>query len=583
MNFIEHFFSEAFIYALGWTVLHSLWQAMVAALLLGLLSFLLQRQPAAVRYLAGKLALFFVLVLSLITFAELYAEASGRLAGGTETGEGLIITVSGISELPYWHQFLNYFNAHLPLIVLIWLLGAAVFSLRLLGGLVYLQHLKHRGVYSAPAPWNGRMRNLAVQMGLNRQVQLLESTIAQAPMVIGHFKPVILLPVGAINALTPAQAEAILAHELAHIARRDYLLNLLQSFIETLYYFNPSVWWISSFIRTEREHCCDDMAVSVSGDPLVYARSLLRLQELYRPAPQPALSLLNNRRQLLHRVRRLLRQPVPPSFPAERMAAALTLLLLVVLLPLSAAHETETVADGEIEVMLNEAEIIFPLDIMETALPRLATMAPDTLPREETTLEVVKGNGERMKVRIRDRKIQELEIDGREIPAGEYEQYRALVEKYLETVEPPEPPSPPSPPAPPSFRMPAPPAPPAPPAVGVPEPPAPPEPPVLKEIDGRRIRRIETRREDGKINIIIETEEGKQFNIENDLDGVFDFDRDLNLDCDLPLLEFRIAGEEYRTAWKAYEQELRRELKGLQFHMNGLVDSLEWKGPFNEE
>ncbi len=577
MNFVEHFFSDPVIYALGWTVLHSLWQAMLVALLLGLLSLLLQRQPSAIRYLAGKLALIFVLVLSGITFAGLYAEASGPYAGAVESGSGQVLAAGATSASPYWHQFLSYFNAHLPLIVMIWLVGAAFFSLRLLGGLVYLQQLKQRGIHPAPAQWHRRIRDIADRFDLQQPVQLLESTLAQAPMVIGHFKPVILLPVGAINALSPAQVEAILAHELAHIARRDYSHNLLQSFVETLYYFNPAVWWISGFIRTEREHCCDDMAVSVSGDPLMYARALLSLQEHCRPAPQLAMSFSGNRRQLLQRVHRLLRQPSRGSFPAERMVAALTLLLLVVLLPLSSAYEPVTIPEGQIEVLLCEAEMAFPAEIHEIAPPSPAAVRLDTLPREETTLEVVKGNGERMKVRIRDRKIQELKIDGRDIPAEEYQEYETLVESYLETAETPLPPAPPSPPSPPSVRM------PSPPSVNLPDipvPPAPPSPPsapsvrmpsppVLKELDGQRIRRIETRRDNGKIKIIIETEEGKQFNIEKDMGVIFDFDPDL--DFDLPM-ELHVAEDTYKGAWKKYEL----ELKGLQLELNGMLDSL-WR------
>ena len=119
----------------------------------------------------------------------------------------------------------------------------------------------------------------------------LESTLVEVPMVIGWLRPVILLPVAATTGLSSEQLEAILAHELAHVARRDYLVNLLQSVVETLLFYHPAVWWVSNQIRVEREHCCDDIAVAVSGNVLVYARALTELEELRGRSPAPSLAL----------------------------------------------------------------------------------------------------------------------------------------------------------------------------------------------------------------------------------------------------------------------------------------------------
>lgn len=510
MNVFNHIISEELVHALGWTVLHSLWQAMAVAVLLAFLNLLLQRQPPRLRYLIGNIGLLFVLLMSVVTFLDLYRPATETVQMGIEAvsiqgaaSQAEVTAMAPTMLERYLQQFTFYFNQHLPLIVLMWLLGASVFALRLLGGLAYLQHLKFNGAAPVSEYWQRRAGRLAGRLGVRRPVQLLESTLAATPMVIGHLKPVILMPVGALNALTPQQVEAILAHELAHIARHDYLLNMLQSMVEVLFYFNPAVWWISSYIRTERENCCDDIAVSVCGDPLGYARALVSLQELCQPAPQLALTLGRKRQYLLNRVRRLLNQPQKRSFLAERITATLILFLIVIIVPIASAspeRDKSTVDRDE------TASTFLPL----APLPRIHL---DTLPLEETTLEVVKGNGERLKATIKDRKIQQLEIDGEEIPESRFSEYQEEIEEYLVVSEPPAPPVPPAPPAPPAPSMVAPPAPPVPPA-----PPA----PHLKDKDIRSIEIIEG--EDGRRRIIIKGDGNAQIEMDPMEGFAFDFD-----------------------------------------------------------
>jgi beta-lactamase regulating signal transducer with metallopeptidase domain len=113
-----------------------------------------------------------------------------------------------------------------------------------------------------------------------KPVTLLESALVKVPTVIGWLKPVILIPPSALIGLTPQQFELILTHELAHIRRHDYLVNLLQTIIETLLFYHPAVWWVSLQIRCERENACDDLAVSLSSDPVIYARTLVEMERL---------------------------------------------------------------------------------------------------------------------------------------------------------------------------------------------------------------------------------------------------------------------------------------------------------------
>jgi hypothetical protein len=157
-------------------------------------------------------------------------------------------------------------------------------------------------------------------------VRLLISSLAHAPMAVGDLRPVILVPIGVLTGLPFDQVEALLAHELAHIWRHDYLANLLQSAIEALLFYHPAVWWLSKQIRIEREHCCDDIAVSVAGDPIGYARALAGLESL-RPA-HAQVALAANGGDLLTRIRRLVDPPVR-SQARPGLSAAIALGILI--------------------------------------------------------------------------------------------------------------------------------------------------------------------------------------------------------------------------------------------------------------
>ena len=194
-------------------------------------------------------------------------------------------------------------------VVMVWLAGAAVFWVRLAGGWVVAARMRSMLVRRAPPEWQETLRKLGARIGLSRPVRLLVSALVQVPTVVGWLRPVVLVPVGALGGLPAEHLEALLLHELAHIRRHDYLVNMLQSVAEALLFYHPAVWWVSGHIRAERELCCDDVAVSVTGDALTYARALAHL-ESYRPAHLSA-ALAANGGSLADRIARLLGQSRP--------------------------------------------------------------------------------------------------------------------------------------------------------------------------------------------------------------------------------------------------------------------------------
>jgi beta-lactamase regulating signal transducer with metallopeptidase domain len=177
-------------------------------------------------------------------------------------------------------KLLAAMQSWLPWIVGLWTCGVGLLALRLAVGWGIVRRLRRQGEAPRDLGWNARLERLRVRLGVSAPVRLLCSASASVPMVIGWLRPVVLVPASLLAGLTPHQLEAVLAHELAHIRRHDYLVNLLQNIVETLFFYHPAVWWVSRQIRTEREHCCDDLAAAICGSTLDYARALTALAEL---------------------------------------------------------------------------------------------------------------------------------------------------------------------------------------------------------------------------------------------------------------------------------------------------------------
>jgi beta-lactamase regulating signal transducer with metallopeptidase domain len=214
----------------------------------------------------------------------------------------------------------------IPGVLLAWLAGVALLTLRLAGGWLWVQRATSRAASPAAEPWQAMAADLARRLRICRPIRLLESAVVEVPTVIGWLKPVVLIPASALAGMAPHQIEAVLAHELAHVRRHDYLVNLLQAVVETLLFYHPAVWWISRRIRQEREHCCDDLAVSLCGDRVAYAAALADLEERRGGAGQLALAATDG--SLLHRVRRLLGAPTHAGRAPGWLAGAIAVLLL---------------------------------------------------------------------------------------------------------------------------------------------------------------------------------------------------------------------------------------------------------------
>jgi beta-lactamase regulating signal transducer with metallopeptidase domain len=339
--------------SLAWALVHLLWQGALVAVVLAVALRVLGRRAATARYALACGALLILLALPVATGWRHYSAASARgedvsfmasraempspreqtamnlptarHSSETVATATLSTRVSALeSRLERW---LALIGKHLSWLVLAWGVGVAVSSLRLLAGWLRLRR-QVSAALAAPLEWQERLNGLARKLGLKRAVRLLESAALEVPSAVGWLRPIVLLPTSALTGLSTRQLEMILAHELAHILRYDFAVNLAQTLVETLLFYHPAVWWISHVIRVEREHCCDDIAASTSGNPLSYARALTALEEL-RVLPSlvssPALSALGG--SLPERVRRLVASPA--SRCSSRWVAGASVLTLM--------------------------------------------------------------------------------------------------------------------------------------------------------------------------------------------------------------------------------------------------------------
>jgi len=322
------FLSDHIIKALCNTLMHSLWQGIVLALLTGAIIIFTKKAKAAYRYnlLVGTMALFAIGVTGTFIWQLQKSEGNSPAYPGYSAGANVaaaltsnayvsrtaplsvktarpIIQQTGTGNIT--ESVTNYFNAHYNFIVLIWFLIICAKSVQMAVGLHSVFHLKRTNVFKVSKDWENRLLQLADQLHINQTISLLESGIAKVPMVIGHLKPVILIPIGLINSLTADEVHAILIHELAHIRRRDYLVNLLQSFMEIIFFFNPAVLWISQLIKTERENCCDDLAIYQSNNKENYIRALVSCEEYQATGPAYAMAFPGSKNTLLDRVKRM--------------------------------------------------------------------------------------------------------------------------------------------------------------------------------------------------------------------------------------------------------------------------------------
>ncbi|WP_331995276.1 M56 family metallopeptidase [Chitinophaga sp.] len=322
-----HPYTTDLVTALGWAILHSIWQAL---LIFGCLRIVLKLWPAATA--STKYNLSFISLAGIFGWfvVTLFQQLDAVTPFHTIASPAAAAASPVLLNMPAVYQRQQELNGAFPnlefcfpILVALYMAGVGVMCIKLFADLAQLQQIRKQQGMPADTAWEQYLRKLSKQLQIPRKVKLLVSQHIQVPVMMGFLKPVILVPIAMFNNLSAEQLEAILLHELAHVKRNDYILNIFQSIVETTLFFNPFVWWISKYIRLEREHCCDDMVIAHTVQPLHYAKALVALEE-YRFTTNPmAMAAADNKQHLFYRIKRIMEMKTSHLNYSQKLMAVL--------------------------------------------------------------------------------------------------------------------------------------------------------------------------------------------------------------------------------------------------------------------
>ncbi len=320
---------SAFLKALGWAIANSLWQAALLWIVYIIINGSFKNLSAKIKTNLSTALLFSVFVWFVVTFFTKYISFQAEVSSPAVFTE--VSTLYKNAADSFYNLVKVKATFILPYLSVGYLCLLVLLSLRLINSYRFIYFIKNSGLQKPAAEWKLFTENAARQIGIARNIKLWISTYVDVPATIGFFKPVILIPVATINNLSPDQLEAIILHELAHIHRNDYVINLIISVIETVLFFNPFMLLLSKIIKKERENYCDDFVIQYQYDPHTYASALLSLEKYRNVTMRLAVSSTSGKKQLLHRVKRIMEVKKQSNFNYGQKLLAMIFVTFVLL------------------------------------------------------------------------------------------------------------------------------------------------------------------------------------------------------------------------------------------------------------
>ncbi|MBX2872446.1 MAG: carboxypeptidase-like regulatory domain-containing protein [Saprospiraceae bacterium] len=395
--------------ALGWMLIHSFWQISLVALVLALVLRIIPRKQVNARYALLLIGLVSVVVWSGITFQSNWAYYAYQPT--IEQGTAVVQDVSSIEATTFepaatawqqgFQQSITWLDSQLNRVTFIWGIGVVLSCLYFIMGLSYLHYLQTHRVKMPELEWAERFTRLCIQMGIRRKVRFLLSEVVKDPITFRLLRPVILLPTSLMTGLEPKQIELLLLHELAHIRRYDFTVNILQTLVEIVFFYHPALWWISRNIRTTREHCCDDAVLAVQNQPILYAQALTRIPTSNLSLKKRlAMSAHNNKGILSQRIFRLFGryESQPPIYRSILMAFLLLFLslgsqaFLVAEEPVPESQEVSLVGEDPSLELQPEELVLEPLTQLDnTVVAEETAQASSERPTAEAPASIVEG------------------------------------------------------------------------------------------------------------------------------------------------------------------------------------------------
>ncbi len=414
---ISSFLNEQMVYAISQTVVHSLWQGLLVGLILFVALKFVHNSNSELRYKLSLSALIGLFVMSLYTFVNfLHPEGSSPIVFLSNLSDSnLVFNTEGYNSISN-SCLLNYEKY----IANFWLLGLMILSIRLIFGLIHLKNVSSTHNLIANSFLTNRLHHVSAKLNCPMKIVAFESSKVSSPLTFGFFKSIVLLPIGLINQLTIEEVDAILYHEVAHIIRKDFLMNLILTSIETLYYYHPVVWWISHVAKIEREHSCDQAALRNGVSKLDYAKLLVKLQDLnLRGTTSLAMHFSDNSNDFKNRINKILNMNNRQTKIKSKLFTVLAICGIFAFFSFKSLDEREIIELPTLERISSFVNLPESIEI-----PKLEATVTDTLPQTENAEVNISIRKDDMKVEIIDGDIEFLEIDGKEIPKEEYDKYK---------------------------------------------------------------------------------------------------------------------------------------------------------------
>ena len=315
------------------TILHSLWQIPVIALAIKLLAAKKNSKSTKASYNSNFSAILISLIASSFTLIYYLLKNISSLGDETLisdlTVEGLIgaENLKAIEPLTSF-SITEWMSQYHSTVVIIWAIGVCVLLSRIISGWWGINMIKKNLSYKIPKQITSSFERLKYELGINTNVTLALSDVISVPMIIGHLKPIVLIPVATLNHLSNEELESILIHELTHILQDDYLKNIIVMIAESLFFYHPVIWMLSSEIKEEREHICDEAVMNIYPNRVQYAKTLVKLEEVFHGnESRLSLALFTNKFKLMKRVKRILNMHNSSS-PARVRIAAIAVLMV---------------------------------------------------------------------------------------------------------------------------------------------------------------------------------------------------------------------------------------------------------------
>lgn len=440
MELAQNIIPDNYLIAIGWMIIHSFWQIAGIGLILGLTLRIFQQKSANFKYLLSLSALGAILVASVGTF--IYNFENQVLTATTDTMTVAELDQILYSELPFIdvaesNSFLisSSIEKYIPILVNLWFFGALLYLIRLGSSLADIRNLNKKSHLIEDEVWRQKVSNFCKVMGIKRDVKLMESKYVDVPLTYGIWKLVVLIPTAMLLNLHPNQLEAILVHELAHIKRHDYLVNLFQSVMEVCFFFHPVFWYINKTIKEQRENACDDLVIEngIKRESLAYGLANVLNYSQNNP-PEVAMAAVKRQNPTLNRIKRIMGVSNSPTQPTTLTSMLMIFTLLFGATLLVSADKTQQFDDivpNESSFVLLENDMVdeFGLRLeIQRLLDNQFAFGPELIDSNKILIDTVPG-----------KKSKVIIIDGdssmfKNFSEEELEKYKELTEKLEENM-----------------------------------------------------------------------------------------------------------------------------------------------------